>query len=315
MQKKLKLITIFLFIILALPLFFFQSQPQAYAFEPCTTDADCDEGWECGEDNICELVVKEKKEEKKETEGFELQVNIPGLTNINPQEGTSAIGEYIKAIYNYAIGIVGILAALVIMLGGVIWLTAGGNTGRIDNAKSWITAGLTGLVIALSSYAILYTINPDLVDLQTTKPGGIPTYETGCCDTGNNCQAIIMENQNDCEGEYFPNKICKAGRCVSSRLLPNGTKCARSKKDNPESLPLCANCKNGYHSEGDENFCGPSSSEEADPEEIGCCITDFNAEDGCEAGIPKSECDGAFELGEDKECKDTVWIGINWECQ
>ena len=79
------------------------------------------------------------------------------------------IGKYIRAIYNYAIGIVGILAAVVMMVGGVMWITAGGNAERVGNAKSWIGASLSGLVLALCSYIILNTVNPDLVIFQSRK--------------------------------------------------------------------------------------------------------------------------------------------------
>ena len=79
------------------------------------------------------------------------------------------IAEYIAAVYKYAIGIVGILATVVMMVGGIIWLTAGGNATRVGEAKSWITASLTGLVIALSSYMILYQINPDLIKFKPIK--------------------------------------------------------------------------------------------------------------------------------------------------
>jgi len=41
-------------------------------------------------------------------------------------------------------GIIGILAALALMIGGVIWLIAAGNASRISEAKAWIGASLTG---------------------------------------------------------------------------------------------------------------------------------------------------------------------------
>lgn len=82
---------------------------------------------------------------------------------------TSMIAKYIKAIYKYALGIVGILATVVMMFGGVLWITAGGNAERISNAKSWLAAALTGLVLALSSYMILYIVNPGLVEFRVTK--------------------------------------------------------------------------------------------------------------------------------------------------
>ncbi len=104
----------------------------------------------------------------------ELQIKIPGIEKFSAptqcdtdEQGNIKycipwIGQYIAGIYQYAIGIVGILSAVVLMFGGIIWLTAGGNATQIGNAKSWIGASLTGLVIALCSYMILYTVNPAL---------------------------------------------------------------------------------------------------------------------------------------------------------
>ena len=94
---------------------------------------------------------------------------------------TGNIANYIKAIYKYAIGIVGILAAIVLMFGGVRWIVAGGNTTQISEAKAWIGAALTGLVLALTSYLILNTVNPALVNLQTANIPGVSKLVTGSC--------------------------------------------------------------------------------------------------------------------------------------
>jgi len=94
-----------------------------------------------------------------------LQINIPTV-NFGSDKGLW-IGEYISGIYKYAIGIIGILAAVILMFGGLLWLTAGGNTGQVTEAKEWIKASLTGLIIALSSYMILYVINPDLTTFKS----------------------------------------------------------------------------------------------------------------------------------------------------
>ena len=101
-----------------------------------------------------------------------LQIEIPGMkkfTEARKCENDESklcvnwIAEYIAGIYNYAIGIVGILATVVLMVGGIVWLTAGGNPTRIGEAKAYIGASLSGLIIALSSYMILYQVNPKLV--------------------------------------------------------------------------------------------------------------------------------------------------------
>jgi len=121
---------------------------------------------------------------------IDLQIDIPGLNltkganilaNCEKDEKGNPIrcsfpwiGEYIAGIYKYAIGIVGILAAVVLMIGGVIWITAGGSATMISEAKAWIGASLSGLVIALCSYTILYYVNPSLVNF---NPLGIKIVE------------------------------------------------------------------------------------------------------------------------------------------
>ncbi|MFA5128835.1 MAG: GDSL-type esterase/lipase family protein [Patescibacteria group bacterium] len=79
------------------------------------------------------------------------------------------IGQYIAAIYKYAIGIVGVLAGIMIVVGGLLWLTAGGSAERVSTAKSFIESSLVGLVIALTSYMLLYVINPNLVGFESLK--------------------------------------------------------------------------------------------------------------------------------------------------
>lgn len=115
---------------------------------------------------------------------FKPQVEIPGMKEefgATDKTGgyaipgsTASIAKYIRVVYKYAIGIVGILAAVVLMIGGVLWIIAGGNATTIGEAKAWIGASLTGLLLALTSYLILATVNPALVDLKTT---GIQTVE------------------------------------------------------------------------------------------------------------------------------------------
>lgn len=72
---------------------------------------------------------------------------------------------YVQKFYNFSIGIIAIIAVLMIMIGGLRWIFAAGNVGSVSEAKSTIYAAITGLVLALTSYVILYNINPRLVNL------------------------------------------------------------------------------------------------------------------------------------------------------
>ncbi len=68
--------------------------------------------------------------------------------------GTKDVRETIASIINVAMGLLGIIAIVIILLGGFKWMTAGGNTEKVDKAKNLLVAGIIGLVIILAAYAI-----------------------------------------------------------------------------------------------------------------------------------------------------------------
>jgi hypothetical protein len=102
----------------------------------------------------------------------DFQVQIPGLSKLATITCTTGkecdipwIGQYISGIYNYALAIVGIIAAIVLMAGGLMWIISAGDVSKIAKAKELIIGSVSGLAILIFSYTILDTINPDLVNL------------------------------------------------------------------------------------------------------------------------------------------------------
>ena len=139
--------------------------------------------------DVCCCVSAASTEEKATPPKFimpELQISIPGLkltpsstieTTANDDGSYSVtipwLSEYLLAIYNYGLAVAGILAAIVLMAGGVLWLISGGDASKITQAKELITGSITGLIILMSSYLILSQINPDLTKLNPIKIGTI----------------------------------------------------------------------------------------------------------------------------------------------
>lgn len=133
---------------------------------------------------------------------FKPQLSIPNSDfkqgiNTTIEDSTATIGKYVRSIYNYLLAIVGLVAAIVLMLGGVIWLTAAGNTDKISQAKSLVMGSLTGIVLILTSYIILRTINPSLVDLEITPIEVVDQINTGCCIAAKN-KPIENVGPNSC---------------------------------------------------------------------------------------------------------------------
>ncbi len=73
------------------------------------------------------------------------------------------LAEYLAAIYRYAVGISGVVAVIIIIISGFQWSISGGSPDTISQAKGRITNAVTGLLLVLGSYSLLYAINPELV--------------------------------------------------------------------------------------------------------------------------------------------------------
>ena len=77
--------------------------------------------------------------------------------------GTKDVREGTMSIVNSLLGFLGIIAVLLILYGGFKWMTAGGNDEKIGEAKKWIFAGVIGLAIILSAYALTSFVITQLV--------------------------------------------------------------------------------------------------------------------------------------------------------
>ncbi|HQL11681.1 MAG TPA: pilin [bacterium] len=60
------------------------------------------------------------------------------------------IGNIVKAV----LGLFGVVATVIIVYGGVKWMTSEGDTNKIDSAKKLMIAGAIGMVLVVSGYAI-----------------------------------------------------------------------------------------------------------------------------------------------------------------
>lgn len=119
-------------------------------------------------------------------EAPDIKITIPGmekLSDINCAPGDTCeipwLGQYIQGIYNYAIAAAGILAAVVLMGGGLLWLLSRGEASKITKAKELIFGSIIGLIILTGSYLILTIINPNLVNLQNIEVVSIKMVSLG----------------------------------------------------------------------------------------------------------------------------------------
>ncbi len=77
--------------------------------------------------------------------------------------GTQDLRVGIMAIINVLLGFLGIIAIIIILYGGFMWLTSAGAEDKISQAKKIISAGIVGLVIIFISYAIVTFVIESLI--------------------------------------------------------------------------------------------------------------------------------------------------------
>jgi hypothetical protein len=83
------------------------------------------------------------------------------------------IGEYIKALYNFAVIVISILAVVMLIVAGAQIIMSAGGPAKAAAYKR-ITQAVIGLFIAWGSYVILFTINPNLTMFKSLKIEFIP---------------------------------------------------------------------------------------------------------------------------------------------
>jgi len=95
--------------------------------------------------------------------GYTALSPVPGLTKQAPGT-TTDLGPYLQKLFNFAIGAAAALAVIMVIWGGVEYMTTDA-IGHSEEGKQKIQNAILGLLLALSSYIILQTINRDLLSL------------------------------------------------------------------------------------------------------------------------------------------------------
>lgn len=96
----------------------------------------------------------------------ELEIQYPDINNNAPNTTKTLLPDYIEYIFKLSLMIAGLVSFGALVYGGFGYMTSAGNPSKMDDAKQKIISAILGLIILLSSYLILITINPQLIVLQ-----------------------------------------------------------------------------------------------------------------------------------------------------
>lgn len=81
-------------------------------------------------------------------------VNSVAECNVPEDTGGGLMGT-LKNIINVVIGVVGFVAVVMMIIGGISYTTSQGDSAKVKKAKDTIMYGIIGLVISMLSFAIV----------------------------------------------------------------------------------------------------------------------------------------------------------------
>lgn len=128
-----------------------------------------------GPTSDCPVTMTEPTDTNQSKIYFVPNVPIPGTFEGRQLVDGTFLARYLRSFYVYFIWVVGILATVMVIYAGIQWITAAGNTSRIENAKTTMNGALIGLVLALTSVLILRAVNPTLVRFDSLSIFTVPT--------------------------------------------------------------------------------------------------------------------------------------------
>ena len=99
---------------------------------------------------------------------YQLEVDYPALPIGGGADPASGLVGYMHYLYLFGLALVGIAGMGGLVYGGLMYMLSGTVTSK-EEAKKQIWASIAGLILAISAYLILYTINPDLVKFKLPK--------------------------------------------------------------------------------------------------------------------------------------------------
>lgn len=148
---------------------------------------------------------------EQEGKKLAISVNETGLETTAGPQGAGIKGEdklpvVIGKIIRFALGMVGVVFLVIMIYGGFLYLTAGGNKDQVGKAVDYIKNGAIGLVIIFASYAITNFVVGSILDstagtTATTLDCSMSTGKpAGCaCGVGTECASNSCDtNKGQC---------------------------------------------------------------------------------------------------------------------
>lgn len=88
-----------------------------------------------------------------------LSVDGTGVNCPSPEDAENRVNDIIQLVINIFSLIVGVISVIMIIIGGLKYITSGGDSGNVQGAKNTILYAIIGLVIvALAQFVVRFVL-------------------------------------------------------------------------------------------------------------------------------------------------------------
>lgn len=167
------------------------------------------------------------------------KITLPGLKFSEPKieqnsDGSKFViipflGEYLAAVYRYAVVAISVIAVVMLIVAGVQWMLPDAGQENINAAKARIGHALIGLMLAVGSYTVLYAVNPELVQFRSLRVRYV---------AGEKIEEIVHVDHDD-EGDagtVDPTKV-STGKTIFGASIPGEKRLGRCHLISVSSFP------------------------------------------------------------------------------
>ena len=173
---------------------------------------------------------------------YKLLAPLPDITTFDPAPKTgedNVLGGYLNLMIGLLIGIAAVMAVVMIVVGGLEYMTSE-LPGNKEHGKERIRDAIFGLILALGSWALLNTINPDLLNTNIKIETATVSVEMaeqlkiysgqGTCEpiTTGVCSPVALQNAGFTSGEQA-SSICNGESKGNAAAQSTVDKCSDGK--------------------------------------------------------------------------------------
>jgi len=123
-----------------------------------------------------------------ETANSTAPCSVGSVQGVADDQKLGQLPRCVNQIYIWSLGVGALLALLMMIAGGYLYMTSSGNAEQSTKGVEYIWGAVIGMAILFTAYVFLRTINPELVELRISN---------SCLTNRDACQRTNNSPSND----------------------------------------------------------------------------------------------------------------------